>query len=62
MDERLRVRLRELHAIPGTEGWLLIAAGSERPVGEFREIGALLDAAMERGGLVRLVVHERRAS
>lgn len=62
VEGRRGARLRELHAIPGVEGWLLIAAGSERPLGEFREIGALLDAALERGGLVRLVVHERKAS
>ncbi|GIW13311.1 MAG: hypothetical protein KatS3mg062_0750 [Tepidiforma sp.] len=52
---------RELHAVPQREGWALIAAGSERPLGLYRELGQAIDAALVGGRLVRLVVHERKA-
>lgn len=62
VNERREERPRELHVIPGAEGWVLIVAGSERPVGAFQELGEALDAATLGGRLVRLVVHERKAS
>ncbi|MEJ5221736.1 MAG: hypothetical protein WHT63_07010 [Tepidiforma sp.] len=52
--------MRELHLVPAREGWLLVAAGTERPVGVYRELGAAIDAATAGARAVRLVVHERR--
>jgi hypothetical protein len=50
-------RARELHLVPTGQGWALIEAGSERPIGVFGELGDALDTATAAPRLVRLVVH-----
>ncbi|WBL36447.1 hypothetical protein O0235_02445 [Tepidiforma flava] len=60
MEEARGTPARELHLVPAREGWLLVAAGTERPVGVYRELGAAIDAATAGARAVRLVVHERR--
>ncbi len=59
MEEPQRRGVRELHLVPAGEAWLLVPAGTERPVGVFRELGAAIDAATAWRRPVRLVVHER---